>query len=117
MSGSTQLPWQESPFELIPTPLYEYRKAGKEPDGFVNMASLMALVHNVWIRAFNTVYHVAPNVPKNDAKNFVEYSLLLCQMLKNHHDEEEKYMFPQIEEQAGVKGLMEVNKEQHGQSI
>jgi hypothetical protein len=99
--------------KLLETPRYRKHLAGETEDAFMVIGTQMALVHNMFMRAFNTIYLVAPRVPQTEFQNFVEYSFQVYKAVRNHHREEEEYVFPAIEEATGEKGIMEVNEEQH----
>jgi hemerythrin superfamily protein len=74
----------------------------------------MIVIHNIVIRTMNAVYIQSENVtnPK-DVADFLEYCAVWVSFLHSHHNEEEKYVFPDIEKLAGVPGLMAGNVEQH----
>src|ERR1700743_361893 len=73
----------------------------------------MAVVHNVLIRGFNSVYLQAPNVKPSDYKDFIGYSFAWWESLQAHHDGEEEFFFLEVERQAGEKGIMDANRAQH----
>lgn len=73
----------------------------------------MALVHNCIIRALNSIYLQALNIPAKDYKSFTKYMLATYQSLEAHHDGEEEFFFPEIEKATGQRGLMDVNIQQH----
>ncbi|KAI9745885.1 MAG: hypothetical protein M1818_000566 [Claussenomyces sp. TS43310] len=109
----------DGPFKLIPTPTFTQKASGAPVDGFTKAASSMALMHNAIIRALNSVYKQAPHVEAHDYKDFISYALHWYEILYrlklrlDHHESEEEFFFPAIEEAAGEKGLMDVNVEQH----
>ena len=74
----------------------------------------MAIVHNVIIRGYNSIYQQAPLVRPADVRDFIGYSLAWIDMVIGHHHSEEEVLFPLIEEGAGVPGLMDSDKEEHG---
>lgn len=76
----------------------------------------MALAHNGIIRGLNSIYLQAPNLPANDtvvARDFLIYCQCWSESMHHHHDAEEEIFFPDIENVANVKGVMEQNVEQH----
>lgn len=73
----------------------------------------MACVHNIIIRGFNSIYLQAPKVKPSDYKDFVGYSLAWWEVIHSHHEGEEAFLFPEIERQAGEKGIMDSNIDQH----
>lgn len=124
-------PWADGPFKLIPTP--HFTQGPDEPvDQYVNVASQMAVSHNVILRALNrcvcrcrlplyysspninatSIYLQAPHVKPEDYKDFIGYSQCWYQMITSHHRTEEEKIFPLIEELT-EKGLMTTNVEQH----
>lgn len=79
-------------------------------------ASHMALVHNVLIRGYNSIYQQAPHIQPADYRDFLGYCLAWHDMVQGHHDSEEEVLFPGIEEATGVKGIMDGEKAEHGKS-
>jgi hemerythrin-like domain-containing protein len=77
-------------------------------------ASHMALVHNVIILGYNSIYQQAPHINPSDVRDFIGYSLAWIEMVLGHHRSEEEVLFPMIEAGAGVPGLMDADKEEHG---
>lgn len=77
-------------------------------------ASHMAIVHNVLIRGYNSIYQQAPHIEPADYADFVGYCLAWHDMVQGHHDSEEAVLFPGIEEATGVKGIMDGEKAEHG---
>jgi hemerythrin-like domain-containing protein len=81
------------------------------------MINDMIVIHNIAIRAVNAIYLQSVNVgvkgsPK-DQSDFLDYCSTWAVFIHSHHDEEEEYVFPDIERLAGVPGLMGNNVEQH----
>jgi iron-sulfur cluster repair protein YtfE (RIC family) len=74
----------------------------------------MALVHNIFIKGYNSIYLQAPCIVPGDIPDFIHYCLAWYQSLKDHHNGEEELLFPLIEEGAGVKGIMDGEREEHG---
>ncbi|KAK4154493.1 hypothetical protein C8A00DRAFT_42718 [Chaetomidium leptoderma] len=93
--------YADHPFSLIPTPIFAKGKDA-ETDMFDEIASEMALVHNLLILGLNSIYLQAPHIKPADEKPF-------C----SHHAGEEAMFFPAVEKMAGVKGLMDANVDQH----
>jgi hemerythrin-like domain-containing protein len=74
----------------------------------------MAHIHNLMIRAMNTIHHQAPHVHQPaDIKDLLSYGYMTVNMIEHHHHAEEENLFPDVEEYSGKKGLMEGNKNQH----
>ena len=81
------------------------------------MINDMIVIHNIAIRAINAIYLQSINIgtrgtPK-DQTDFLEYCATWAVFIHGHHDEEEEYVFPDIEKLAGQVGLMGNNIEQH----
>lgn len=74
----------------------------------------MALVHNVIIRGYNSIYQQAPRIHQHDVRDFIGYCLAWNDMVLNHHHSEETILFPLLEQGAGVPGLMDTDKDEHG---
>lgn len=75
----------------------------------------MALVHNVIIRGYNSIYLQAPAIKPNDVSDFIQYCLAWHETVKDHHHAEEAVLFPLIEEAVGEKGIMDGEVAEHGQ--
>lgn len=75
----------------------------------------MALVHNMLIRAYNSIYLQATHVRPADVPDFLNYCSAWHMTLKGHHDAEEEIYFPGIEKATGVKGIMDSEVHEHGQ--
>lgn len=99
------------PLSLLPTP----GGTGKEGDDpFVEFASHMALVHNIIIRGYNSMYLQAPKIKPADVPDFLRYCHAWYLFVVGHHDSEEKVLFPKIEEDTGVRRIMDEDTKEHG---
>jgi hemerythrin-like domain-containing protein len=83
----------------------------------VYVASHMALVHNTFIRALNSIYLHAPLIATSN-KNLSHDLLTYCQcwvaLVALHHQTEEKFLFSAFEKRIpGAKGILAVNVHQH----
>ena len=74
----------------------------------------MTISHNVMIRGYNSIYQQAPRLSPTDHKDFIAYSLAWHRYVHDHHQYEERLLFPSIEEATGEKGIMDGQAEQHG---
>ncbi|KAJ4210373.1 hypothetical protein NW767_000642 [Fusarium falciforme] len=70
----------------------------------------MTLVHNLILRGINAIYNQAINVgargTDKDKLDFANFAYQWGAMLSEHHDTEEKMVFPEIEKITEVPGLM-----------
>ncbi|KAF8251619.1 hypothetical protein K440DRAFT_595794 [Wilcoxina mikolae CBS 423.85] len=110
---SSQTPtkqWADGPFPLMAT---VRATVEDKSDHFVIAATHMACIHNVIIRCLNSIYLQAPHVPPSDYADFITYAQHWSGLLHAHHEGEEHFFFPSVEEYTGVKGIMEPNVEQH----
>lgn len=74
----------------------------------------MALNHNAFVRAFNTIYQQAPRVHESaDKTDFVGYCLAWLDCVATHHEYEEMELFPNIDRAAGRNGLMDSAVHEH----
>lgn len=82
----------------------------------------MALVHDTFIRALNTIYLSAPLItPKSPswsagrlATDFLTYCTAWSALVALHHKVEESFLFAAIEDGIqGAKGILDENVEQH----
>jgi len=109
---SSNADWSSKPFKLCSTPNASL-PAGQKPDLFEELASGMALTHNIIIRTLNAIHQQAPYVSEADVPSFVGFCRTWVDVLSSHHDGEEETCFPAIERLSGEPGLMNVNVEQH----
>ena len=64
----------------------------------------------------SSVYMVAESVPASETANFVGYTLQVYQAIRNHHHEEEAFVFLSIEA-ATKRCVMQANVDQHGKKL
>ncbi|OKL64117.1 hypothetical protein UA08_00145 [Talaromyces atroroseus] len=97
------------PLSLIPTP------GGQTggTDQFTEFASHMALVHNIIIRGYNSIYLQAPKVKQADVHDFLHYCQAWNEFVVGHHDSEEHVLFPGTEKETGVQGIMDEDVQEH----
>ena len=82
------------------------------PEAFT-VATEMAQVHNIFIRSLNAIILQAPNIERpQDIADFVFFCAAVCSGVDEHHETEETFLFPLIEQHT-EKGIMEQNIEQH----
>jgi hemerythrin-like domain-containing protein len=77
----------------------------------------MALVHNTFIRALNSIYLHAPLITtsnKSLSRDLLSYCQCWVALVALHHETEEKFLFSAFEERIpGAKGILAVNVHQH----
>ncbi len=105
--------YADHPFSLIPTPIFLAKDSQATPDVFDELASEMALVHNIVIRGLNSIYLQAPHIKPADEKSFARYMASWYTLLHNHHHGEETMFFPEVAKMTGVEGIMDTNIDQH----
>jgi hemerythrin-like domain-containing protein len=112
MSTQPTTTWADTPLPLLP--IFEPSKPSKELTDIAYIARDMANAHNSLLRILNAIHKQAPFVsnPK-DIQDFLQYCKYWCMWITEHHDSEEKYLFPWLEEASGEKGLMDGNIAQH----
>ncbi|TRM60076.1 hypothetical protein BD626DRAFT_549969 [Schizophyllum amplum] len=71
----------------------------------------MAWMHMVIWNAWKSTYFYADKIPVGDFENYREYATLSIRFLAEHHDAEEKTLFPMLEEK--IPGSMDTNHQQH----
>lgn len=105
--GSNNAQWADTPFTLIPTPGRGENLNKREDAVFI--AREMANAHNGMLRALNSIYQQCIFVkdPK-DVKDLLLYATFWCDWIHEHHDGEETFFFPRVEEITSMKGLMEI---------
>jgi hemerythrin-like domain-containing protein len=77
-------------------------------------ASHMAVVHNVILRGYNSIYKQAQHIRPHDVCDFLGYSKAWIDMVLGHHHSEEAVLFPMLADAAGIPGLMDTDKDEHG---
>lgn len=109
--------YADHPFKLITSPAFlKAQGAGAdetELDVFDELASDMALVHNLIARYLNSIYLQAPHVQAHDERDFCRYMSGWYDLVHIHHTNEETDFFPALEEMTGEPGIMSANVEQH----
>ena len=105
--------YADHPFSLVPTPISLLQDSQATPDVYDELASEMALVHNMIIRGLNSIYLQAPHIKPADERSFGRYMVNWHSLVHSHHDGEEVMFFPAIHRLTGVEGLMCANIEQH----
>lgn len=77
----------------------------------------MCVVHNVILRGYNSIYKQAQHVRPHDLRDFIGYSQAWVEMVLGHHHSEETVLFPMYAEAAGVPGLFDTDKNEHGKFL
>ncbi|WAO85512.1 Hemerythrin domain-containing protein [Fusarium falciforme] len=102
-------PWADGPFPLISASI-SGDNVEKPVQGARKLAAEMTLVHNLILRGINAIYNQAINVGARgtgkDKLDFANFAYQWGAMLSEHHDTEEKMVFPEIEKITEVRGLM-----------
>ncbi|KAH6709126.1 hypothetical protein DL95DRAFT_435627 [Leptodontidium sp. 2 PMI_412] len=110
--STTDAPWADAPFNLIPTP-GRGEEVSKLPVP-VWIAREMTCAHNGILRGLNSIYQQSTHVTKpQDIKDLLKYTEFWCDWIREHHDAEEEFYFPEVERLTGMKGLMAANVAQH----
>lgn len=104
--------YADHPFSLLPTPIF-LAEDSQATDILDELASEMAMVHNMIIRGLNSIYLQAPHIKPADEKSFGRYIVNWYNLVHSHHNGEETMFFPAIQRFTGVEGLMDANIEQH----
>jgi hemerythrin-like domain-containing protein len=77
----------------------------------------MALVHNTFIRALNSIYLHAPLIAasnKSLSHDLLSYCQCWVALVALHHQTEEKFLFSAFEKRIpGAKGILDMNVHQH----
>lgn len=79
------------------------------------MAQQMALSHNVILRGMNASFNQCLGVQPGttEAHDFLLFNQCLFEILQQHHDVEETYMFGEIERLTKIDGIMDQNIQEH----
>ncbi|KAF8917107.1 hypothetical protein CPB85DRAFT_1287727 [Mucidula mucida] len=89
----------EGPYKLCDVPTV----VGEPGDYAESFYWDMAITHNCYLRALNSVWINAPKVHPADELSFVGYCLVLTQAVHEHHDMEEEAVFPVLQEKLDMK--------------
>src|SRR5262245_36418006 len=84
----------------------------KQDDQFTRVATEMALVHNILIRALNSIYLQAPCVKPSEYTDFIGYCTTWVTLLEAHNKFEDEHFFKDIETFC-EEGVMTQNVVQH----
>ncbi|KUJ16689.1 uncharacterized protein LY89DRAFT_707217 [Mollisia scopiformis] len=102
-------PWADTPLAPIRTPVFLTKKHDLWTEG----ASHMCMMHNSLFRGYNTIYHQACHISDADKSDFIGYCLTWHKFLKAHADNEDKSLFPRIEEQLEDKTIFVESHKEH----
>lgn len=105
MTSASEGPWPVIP---IPVPITAYLF----DDFAANIAGEMSLVHNLFIRSLNSIWHSAPLVTFKDIPALIGYTKTALVMIHDHHDSEEDIVFPVLARE-GLTSVVEENVAQH----
>ncbi|KIK07165.1 hypothetical protein K443DRAFT_217932 [Laccaria amethystina LaAM-08-1] len=102
----------ENPYPLIFLPNAPFLAAVS--DDFAAYSSYdMTLIHNVFIRAINSIWRNAPLVKPEDEHAFAGYSLCCLVAIHNHHHGEETFLFPFFRTKLDMTHNMEQHEALH----
>ncbi|KAG9007415.1 hypothetical protein FRB94_001281 [Tulasnella sp. JGI-2019a] len=96
-------------FKCIPVP------KGSFEDVHVLQSLRMATIHNVFIRAYNSILYYSAEVEPDDAKrvnSFMRYCDLVNEAIHLHHEIKEEHYYPWLDDRLGV-GAMAENVKRH----
>ncbi|KAK0102007.1 hypothetical protein ONS96_005975 [Cadophora gregata f. sp. sojae] len=103
-------PWVDGPIPLMSPP----KKTAEYHPETINVATLMTLAHNIFIRSLNAMYLQCAHIHKpTDIANFLVFCKAFYIALHHHHWGEEQFFFPAIEKYTKVSGIMEANVRDH----
>jgi hypothetical protein len=115
MSNTTNQ-WLNGPFKLITDTGLKSRPEIPSTSIIYHYAQRISLVHNLFIRGLNASYHQCLGVKPDttDAQDFLIFNQFLWEVIQDHHDVEEEFLFPELEQLAAKnQGLMKGNIEEH----
>ena len=98
----------ENPYPLIPLPTVPFlATVSDNPAAYLSYD--MALIHNVFIRAINSIWRNSILVMLRDEVAFAGYTRCCLAPIHSHHHSEETFLFPFLQ----TKLDMSHNLEQH----
>ncbi|KAG9007408.1 hypothetical protein FRB94_001287 [Tulasnella sp. JGI-2019a] len=83
---------------------------GSHKDLYVLQSLRMVMIHNVFIRGYNSILYYSAHVDPNNIKrvrSFIRYCELVNTILHHHHGIEEGSYFPWLEERLGAGSMSE----------
>lgn len=102
------MPARREPIAMIPTHLDPKDHAADD------CALHMTLVHNIFIRAINSIYYHAPYIKEaQDVRDFLLFASVFAETMTLHHEAEETIMFPGWAEIAQNPSLIKENRDEH----
>jgi hemerythrin-like domain-containing protein len=110
--------WAAGPFKLITETGVKSRPEIPSTSMIYVYAQQIALAHNLFLRGLNASYHQCLGVKSGsvDARDFLIFNQVLSEVIHDHHDMEEDFLFPAIEQISDQhKGLMQSNFEEHAE--
>ncbi|KDQ17586.1 hypothetical protein BOTBODRAFT_172044 [Botryobasidium botryosum FD-172 SS1] len=103
--------WADGPWPLIETPA---KTMDIKRHAAVQIANEMCHPHNLMIRGINSIYLQAPHVKKPaDIADFLYFCGSWCQLVAQHHKEEEDFFFPAVEKAIEKPGFFDGEVEEH----
>ncbi len=107
--------WADAPLTLISETGITTRKDIPANHPAIMMAQQMALAHNSILRSLNASMNQCQAVKAGTtaAADFLVYNQCIYEVLKQHHDIEEEYLFGALESLMGVPGSMDQNLQEH----
>ncbi|KAK3181491.1 hypothetical protein K4F52_007201 [Lecanicillium sp. MT-2017a] len=111
----TSTHWADAPLALISETGINSRKDIPAKHPAVMMAQQMALAHNSILRSLNASMNQCQAIKAGStaAADFLVYNQFIYEVLKQHHDIEEEYLFGALETLMGVPGGMDQNLQEH----
>jgi hemerythrin-like domain-containing protein len=97
-----------------PFPLLATRPEWKSDNHAEYCAIQMTLVHNLFIRAINSIYYHAPYVKEpQDINDFLKFCQTFASVMALHHETEETVIFPLWVEMTQKDDFMKENVDEH----
>ncbi|KAJ6486719.1 hypothetical protein C8R45DRAFT_1098017 [Mycena sanguinolenta] len=101
-----------APYPLLEMPPGDFKNMYDYPAMQASSALNMAAAHNAFIQGINAMVLHAPIVANDRVQPFVVFCLAVVDNIHHHHDLEESFYFPELENKLGA-GTLAASVEQH----
>lgn len=110
--------WAADPFKLITNTGLKSRHEIPTTSAIYEYVQHTSLVHNLFIRGLNASYHQCLGVKPGtaDAQDFLVFNQCLWEVIHDHHDQEEEFLFPAVQQISDTnQGWMQSNVKEHAE--
>lgn len=95
--------------QLFPIPTHEPNT--HLPLSYTIVAIELTTIHNIFIRALNSIYLQAPHIPHSEYSDFTTYSLAICRCFVAHDTPGKSTLFTELARKSGERQFVSGHKE------